>query len=197
MSAPAGRIRISSGALVLASLLCGLPGGAADSRVSGISADASYVVGTSVSALGRDVFLWTAAGGMRSLVDVLTTDYGLDLPGWTLQGSIRSRPTVSPSRAGERTRPATPRPGWRPCPNPRHCSRSCSAWRDWPAVRAGRDLEGRGRQRRRGGVVRAFDSICRSRSVASWNSAPRPRTLRRLSAAASSLPARCLASARL
>jgi hypothetical protein len=31
--------------------------------------------------------VWDAANGMRSLKDVLQTQYGLDLTGWTLQGA--------------------------------------------------------------------------------------------------------------
>lgn len=47
----------------------------------GVSADGSSITGTSTS-LGP--FLWTVEDGIRSLSDVLTDDYGIDLGGWEL-----------------------------------------------------------------------------------------------------------------
>ncbi|CAK9078657.1 PEP-CTERM sorting domain-containing protein [Durusdinium trenchii] len=51
---------------------------------SGVSADGSVVVGQSSSAQGTEAFLWDDANGMRSLKDVLTSEYGLDLTDWSL-----------------------------------------------------------------------------------------------------------------
>ena len=42
------------------------------------------VVGTGNSASGEEAFIWQSKSGMRNLRDVLITDYGLDLTGWTL-----------------------------------------------------------------------------------------------------------------
>ena len=50
------------------------------SHASGVSADGSVVVGQS----GLEAFIWDEIHGMRDLKDVLTTDYGLNLTGWTL-----------------------------------------------------------------------------------------------------------------
>ena len=61
-----------------------LAGGAVDSLAFSTSADGSVIVGKSVSATGDQAFLWDAVNGMRALDDVLVTDFGLDLTGWTL-----------------------------------------------------------------------------------------------------------------
>ena len=62
-----------------------LPGGGW-SAAFGVSADGSVVVGSSGSASGDyEAVIWDAAHGIRSLKDVLTNDYGLDLTGWTLE----------------------------------------------------------------------------------------------------------------
>ena len=45
------------------------------------------VVGRSNSASSREAFLWGALNGMRELDEVLVTDFGLDLTGWTLQAA--------------------------------------------------------------------------------------------------------------
>ncbi|MBL1218969.1 MAG: hypothetical protein D8M59_15930 [Planctomycetes bacterium] len=51
-----------------------------------VSADASTIVGYSWWDTGEnEAFIWTQAGGLRSLKEVLTADYGLDLTGWTLR----------------------------------------------------------------------------------------------------------------
>jgi hypothetical protein len=42
-------------------------------------------VGTGISDIGAEAFLWTPQDGMRRLQDVLTVDLGLDLTGWTLR----------------------------------------------------------------------------------------------------------------
>ena len=62
-----------------------LPGSFFFSVALAVSSDGSSVVGYSETApQGYQAFLWTAAGGMRNLKEVLQTDYGLDLTGWTL-----------------------------------------------------------------------------------------------------------------
>jgi probable HAF family extracellular repeat protein len=55
-----------------------LPGGFV-SAATGVSADGSVIVGYSV---GGEVFVWNSTQGMRSLREILTNDYGLDLTGW-------------------------------------------------------------------------------------------------------------------
>jgi probable HAF family extracellular repeat protein len=61
-----------------------LAGGSFDSAASGVSGDGSVVVGYSQSVNGQEAFIWNSAQGMRSLQQVLTNDYGLDLTGWSL-----------------------------------------------------------------------------------------------------------------
>jgi probable HAF family extracellular repeat protein len=51
------------------------------SHANAVSADGSVVVGSSAGT----AFVWTSAGGMRSVQSVLTDDFGIDLTGWTLQ----------------------------------------------------------------------------------------------------------------
>jgi probable HAF family extracellular repeat protein len=62
-----------------------LPGGLQACAAYAASADGSRVVGFSTTTAGEEAFLWTAAGGMLRLQDVLT-DAGLgpQLAGWTL-----------------------------------------------------------------------------------------------------------------
>lgn len=50
-----------------------------------LSADGSVVVGYSWFDPEDEAFIWTQASGMRSVAEVLTNDYHLDLTGWTLQ----------------------------------------------------------------------------------------------------------------
>ncbi|MCP4251299.1 MAG: hypothetical protein GY778_30045, partial [bacterium] len=64
--------------------LGGLPGGDEVSTAYGVSADGAIVVGFAATAGPAEAFLWTAAEGMRSLQDILTVDFGLDLTGWQL-----------------------------------------------------------------------------------------------------------------
>ena len=72
-----------------------LPGGEDHGYATGVS-DAGVVVGHSVSFRGLEYFIWHAARGMRSLRDVLTRDYGLDLTGWDLTATQGGRtPTWS------------------------------------------------------------------------------------------------------
>jgi probable HAF family extracellular repeat protein len=66
-----------------------LPGGSFFSYASDVSADGSTILGGATSASGIEPFLWDAANGMRSLKDVLQTEYGLDLAGWTLEGGAQ------------------------------------------------------------------------------------------------------------
>jgi len=54
------------------------------SIASGVSGDGSVVVGYSQSVNGQEAFIWNSTQGMRSLQQVLTNDYGLDLTGWFL-----------------------------------------------------------------------------------------------------------------
>jgi len=61
-----------------------LAGGTVHSVAMDVSADGSAVVGLATAAQGSTAFVWDAARGMRSLLDVLTQDYGLDLAGWRL-----------------------------------------------------------------------------------------------------------------
>lgn len=63
-----------------------LPGGTFSSVALGVSANGNVIVGqgTVDFAGGREVFIWDSLNGMRNLKTVLTTDYGLDLTGWTL-----------------------------------------------------------------------------------------------------------------
>lgn len=39
------------------------------------------------AASGFEAFIWDAGNGMRKLDDVLVTDFGLDLTGWTLKAA--------------------------------------------------------------------------------------------------------------
>ena len=66
--------------------LGGLPG-SFSSSATGVSADGSVVVGNSNSANGHEAFIWNSRQGMRSLREILTNDYGLDLTGWTLEAT--------------------------------------------------------------------------------------------------------------
>ncbi len=66
-----------------------LPGGTFQSYATGMSADGSVIIGYSDGTpppnfRNYDAFIWDAAHGMRKLQDVLGSDYGLQLPGWTL-----------------------------------------------------------------------------------------------------------------
>jgi probable HAF family extracellular repeat protein len=63
-----------------------LAGGTFESNARGVSADGSIVVGYSDGGSGNEAFIWDATNGMREL-DVVLTDLGLDLTGWTLHGA--------------------------------------------------------------------------------------------------------------
>jgi probable HAF family extracellular repeat protein len=62
-----------------------LPGGYFDSWAWATSADGAVVVGTSLTDLYNEAFIWDADHGMRRLQTVLETEYGLNLTGWTLE----------------------------------------------------------------------------------------------------------------
>ena len=62
-----------------------LDGGSFYSWAQGVSADGSVVVGHSFSTSHLEAFIWEETSGMRSLQDVLTGDYGVDLTGWWLR----------------------------------------------------------------------------------------------------------------
>jgi hypothetical protein len=56
-----------------------------ESKVAGVSADGSVVVGDSKTADGKEAFIWTAEWNeMRSVREILEEDLGVDLTGWTL-----------------------------------------------------------------------------------------------------------------
>ena len=58
-----------------------LPGGGHSGQASAVSGDGSVVVGWSSGDPGG-AFVWDSEHGMRLLMDVLVTDYGLDLSEW-------------------------------------------------------------------------------------------------------------------
>lgn len=62
-----------------------LPGGAISSSAFAASGNGEVVVGRGYTAGGDTAFIWTPAGGMRSLKSVLTNDFGLNLSGWSLE----------------------------------------------------------------------------------------------------------------
>ena len=64
-----------------------LPGGSFQSDARACSGDGSVIVGLSSSAAApvvREAFIWDTANEMRSLRDVLSTEYGLNMTGWQL-----------------------------------------------------------------------------------------------------------------
>ncbi|MCH8804857.1 MAG: hypothetical protein IH986_02060 [Planctomycetes bacterium] len=60
------------------------PGGSFDSTAYGVTGDGSVVVGSGNSASGFEAFIWDDENGLRSLRDVLVSEYELDLTGWEL-----------------------------------------------------------------------------------------------------------------
>ncbi|MBK9119367.1 MAG: PEP-CTERM sorting domain-containing protein [Phycisphaerales bacterium] len=66
-------------------LLGDLPGGAIASLAHGVSADGGVVVGWSDDGTAAEPFVWTSAAGMRSLRELLLTDFGLDIGAWQLE----------------------------------------------------------------------------------------------------------------
>ena len=65
-----------------------LPGGVSydmvDSTAYGVSGDGAIIVGEGFGTSGTRAIIWDATNGMRDLGAVLTSEYGLDLTGWTL-----------------------------------------------------------------------------------------------------------------
>jgi probable HAF family extracellular repeat protein len=61
-----------------------LSGGDFSSFAFAVSNDGSVVVGSSTTVSTDAAFIWTSSRGMRNLRDVLISDYGLDMTGWTL-----------------------------------------------------------------------------------------------------------------
>jgi len=68
--------------------LIGVASGFSGGLAAASSADGSMIVGSWYDGVPDEgtstAFLWTQADGVRPLIDVLTTDYGADLTGWTL-----------------------------------------------------------------------------------------------------------------
>src|SRR5262249_53536730 len=56
------------------------------SEARDVSADGSVVVGE--TGPGGVALIWDEVHGMRSLADVLVTDYGLDLTGWSVSAAM-------------------------------------------------------------------------------------------------------------
>ena len=78
----------------------------------GVPADGSVVVGEGESASrGVEAVIWDASNGVRSLSTVLTTGYGFDLTGWTLN---RARAVSDDGNVivGEGINPAGQIEGW-------------------------------------------------------------------------------------
>ncbi len=65
----------------------GFLNGGSLSLATGVSADGSLIVGNSDSSSGQQAIIWDAQHGMRNLRDVLISDYGVPLEGWTLYGA--------------------------------------------------------------------------------------------------------------
>jgi probable HAF family extracellular repeat protein len=61
-----------------------LPGGVFSSGTWDVSADGSVVVGLGNSALGEEAAVWTNAGGLQNVRDVLIAGGATGLTGWTL-----------------------------------------------------------------------------------------------------------------
>ena len=66
-----------------------LPGGSRNSRARGVSADGSVIVGQCYGEAGFEAFVWDATSGMRSVRQVLVSqfDLGANLRGWKLRAA--------------------------------------------------------------------------------------------------------------
>jgi probable HAF family extracellular repeat protein len=63
-----------------------LPGGGNHNWAEDISADGSIIVGYSGDVVqNREAFIWDGQHGMRNLKDILVSDFGLNLTGWSLR----------------------------------------------------------------------------------------------------------------
>lgn len=60
-----------------------LPGGIT-SRAFAVSADGQRIVGEAQTTQGMRAFVWDQENGMRAISEVLTSEYGADMTGWTL-----------------------------------------------------------------------------------------------------------------
>jgi probable HAF family extracellular repeat protein len=60
-------------------------GGTLSSQAQATNADGSVIVGSGRAEETNLAFIWTEADGFRAVQDVLASEYGLDLTGWTLQ----------------------------------------------------------------------------------------------------------------
>jgi uncharacterized membrane protein len=89
-----------------------LPGGAFESLAWDISGDGSLVVGTGHSDLGYEAFIWDRSNGIRNLREVLVSEYGLDLDGWTLL-SARGISADGGTIVGEGRNPSGQSESWR------------------------------------------------------------------------------------
>lgn len=65
-----------------------LSGGGRRSEALAVSGTGDFVVGFSGDFSSRLAFLWDPTNGMRNLKDVLQSDYGLNLGGWTLSEAV-------------------------------------------------------------------------------------------------------------
>lgn len=65
-----------------------LEGGERSSFAYAVSANGSVIAGSSSSSNGGEAFIWDADNGIRSLKNVLESDFGIDLTGWHLH-SVR------------------------------------------------------------------------------------------------------------
>lgn len=61
-----------------------LPGGQSNSHATAVSADGSIIVGAGSSDIGQEAFVWDESRGMRSIMEILTDQFGADLSGWQL-----------------------------------------------------------------------------------------------------------------
>ena len=66
-----------------------LPGGSRNSSARGVSADGSVIVGQCDGEAGFEAFVWDATHGMRSVRQLLVSQFGLgaNLRGWKLRGA--------------------------------------------------------------------------------------------------------------
>ena len=61
-----------------------LPGGQSNSHATAVSADGSVIVGSGYSDIGQEAFVWDESRGIRSIRQILTNQFSVDLTGWQL-----------------------------------------------------------------------------------------------------------------